>query len=219
MRSILMILLGCLLFSLSVSAQDYSYHSLFSFEPTHFTEPPDINDIQPQFPEEARKNGVDGVAKISFTLGSDGKIQNAKITQDLPFGVGEAAKRAVEHLVFTPARFNGKPIDMNATFTYTVTAFYDEYDKNVQKTKIIGKPTAEYPASQRSSGQKGSVLVAVTFYADGKIGVGRSESTLPDDFDKAAKKAAATLKFEPAIHKKTKKPVNQTLWVTFDFKP
>jgi TonB family protein len=210
MRSFILIFLGCLLLGTSAHAQDYSFHSLFEFE---------IGDVRPEFPESARKNGVEGRVKVTFTCGADGKIRNAVIAEDLPYGAGDAVKQAVERMSFTPATLNGKPVDMNASFTYTITAFFFEDDKNIQKVKMIGKPTAEYPASQRSEGRKGSVSVSVTFYADGKIAVGRSESTMPPEFDAAAKKAAASLKFEPAVHKKTKKAVNQVLWVVFDFKP
>ncbi len=219
MRSLTLFFFALFLLVSSARAQDYSFHSLFQFEPTRFTQPPEIRDVRPEFPDEARKNGVDGKVKITFTLGADGKIHNAVIAEDLPFGAGEAVRKAVEQMSFTPARLNGKPVDMNASFTYTVTAFFFEDDKNVQKVKLIGKPTAEYPASQRSEGRKGTVSVAVTFYADGKIAVGKSESTLPNEFDEAAKKAATSLKFVPATHKKTKKPVNQVLWVIFEFKP
>lgn len=219
MRSLTLIFFGWLLLTSSAHAQDYSFRSLFEFEPTRFTEPPEIGDVRPDFPEAARKNGVDGKVKVSFTFGADGKIRNVVIAEDLPFGAGEAVRKAVEQISFTPARLNGKPVDMNASFTYTIAAFFFEDDKDVQKVKIIGRPTAEYPASQRSEGRKGTVNVSVTFYADGKIGVGRSESTLPNEFDAAAKKAAASLKFVPAMHKKSKKTVNQMLWVVFEFKP
>jgi TonB family protein len=218
MRSFTLIFLSWLLLASSAHAQDYSFRSLFEFESTRFSEPPDIGDVRADFPDAARKNGVEGRVKISFTFGADGKIRNAVIAEDLPFGAGEAVRKAVERISFTPARLNGKPVDMNASFTYTVTAFFYEDDKHIQKVKIIGKPTAEYPASQRSEGRKGTVSVSVTFYADGKIVVGRSESTLPNEFDEAAKKAAASLKFVPATHKKSKKSVNQVLWVVFEFK-
>jgi TonB family protein len=219
MRSLILIFFGFFLLAPSVNGQDYSFRSRFSFEPTHFNEPPEIGEIWPEFPEAARKNGVEGIVKIDFRFGADGKILNAVIAQDLPFGTGEAVKRAVEQAHFSPAKLNGKPVDMNASFTYTITAFFFEDDKNVQKVKLFGKPMAEYPASERSEGRKGSVNVSVTFYANGKIAVGRTESTMPPEFDEAAKKAAASLKFEPAIHKKSKKTVNQVLWVEFEFKP
>ena len=50
-----------------------------------------LGDIHPEFPEAAEKNGIDGVVKVNFTLGGDGKIHNATIAQDLPFGAGAFA--------------------------------------------------------------------------------------------------------------------------------
>jgi TonB family protein len=218
MRSFL-IFLGCLLFTASANAQEFSYYSQFSFEPTRITEPPRLGAVRPELPETAEKNGVEGVVKVTFTLGADGKVHNAVIVQDLPYGAGEAVKQAVERMTFEPAELNGTPVDLKASYTYAISAIFYEDDKNVRKVKLIGKPTAEYPASQRAEQRKGSVSVYVTFYADGKIAVGNTDSTMPREFDEAAKKAAATLKFEPAVHKKTKKPVNQVMWVVFDFKP
>jgi TonB family protein len=218
MRSLILIVF-CLLLAASAAAQDYSFHSFISFEPARVSEPPELGDIRPEFPEAAQKNGIDGVVKVSFTLGADGKIHNATIVQDLPYGAGAAVKAAVQGMTFSPGKYDGKPVDINATYTYTATAFFFEDDKNIQKVKILGKPTAEYPAIQRGDGRKGTVNVSVTFYTDGKVVVGNTNSTMPREFDAAAKKAAAELKFEPATNKKTKKPVNQVLWVPFDFKP
>jgi TonB family protein len=216
----LILILGFLLMTVSALGQDYSYRTEFSYETTYFTELPHISgDIDPAFPDAARKNGVEGTVKVNFTFGADGKIHDVVVEQNLPFGVGDAVKKAIEEMSFTPARLSGKPVDMKASFTYRITAFFFEDDKNVQKVKLIGKPTAPYPESLRSEGRKGSVNVAVTFYADGKIAVGKTESTMPSEFDAAAKHAAASLKFEPAVHKKSKKAVNQVLWVVFEFKP
>lgn len=208
-----------LVFCAAGHAQDLNFSSRFMFEPAMITQPPNITHPDVGFPDAARKNGVEGVAKVSLILGADGKVRDAKIIQDLPFGVGEAVKKAVESLRFTPASFNGKPVDMPATLVYEVTAFYDEYDKDVSKAKVEGKPMAEYPSQFKSQGMKGEVHVAIAFYADGKVKPLKVESTMPPEFDEAAKKAAEGLKFQPAVHKKSKKPVNQTVWVTFKFSP
>jgi TonB family protein len=200
-------------------AQDIAFNYTFQFEPTFFTDGPNIKDFYVNYPEEARKNGVDGTAKVTFVLGNDGKTRDAVITQNLSHGVGDALLSAIAKMVFTPAMNEGRPVDMRATLVYNVTALFQEYDNNVSRVKLIGKPTAEYPAAFRAEGTKGKVLVSVIFYPDGKVKVLYADSTMPKEFDDAAKKAAENLKFQPAVHKKSKKAVAQSMRVTFEFKP
>ncbi len=44
-------------------------------------------------------------------------------------------------------------------------------------------------------------------------------SVMPKEFDKAAIEAAQKIKFEPAVHKKSKKAVSQSMTVEYSFKP
>lgn len=206
-------------FSSAATAQDITFNSQFSFEPAYFDTPPQLGSVDIRFPADARKNGIDGTVKIKMTLGEDGKMRNIVIVQDLPYGVGAAVREAFEKMTFSPAMRDGKPIAMSGSFEYVITAIYSEDDKNVSKVKLIGKPTAEYPAAQLGDRREGKVSVGVIFYPDGHTKVLQADSTMPEDFDAAAKKAAATLKFQPAVHKKSKKPVTQSMWVVFDFKP
>lgn len=213
------LLLGLIVLTAAANAQDLFFNYTFQFEPTFLTEGPKIKDFHVNFPDDARKNGVDGTVKVSFVLGKDAKTREPIIVQDLPHGVGNAVVRGVNNMAFSPAMNNGAPIDMKVTVIYVVTAVFQEYDNNVTKVKLLGKPTAEYPAAFRAEGTKGKVLVAVLCYPDGKVKVSNTESTMPMEFDAAAKKAAENIKFQPAVHKKSKKTVAQWIWVTFEFKP
>jgi len=212
-------LLLTLVCAASIHAQDLDFQTLFEFEPARITSPPSIGEVGVVFPDEARKNGIDGTAKAKMILGSDGRVRDIVVTEDLPFGVGNALRVALEKMRFTPAGFNGKPVDLGATVTYRVRAVYSEYDKDVSKVKLAGRPVAEYPSALRAQGRSGKVMVGALFQTDGKIEVLKVESTMPTEFDEAAKKAAVSLKFEPAVHKKSRRPVNMTMWVTFEFKP
>jgi TonB family protein len=206
--------------SFSVRAQDLRYTTHFTFEPAIVDKQPDIRDVNVDFPDEGRKNGVEGTVKISFTMAGDGHTRDLQVLEDLPSGVGDAVKKAVERLKFTPASFHGQPVDLKATLTFVIVAWFTDDDSSVSKVKLLTKPAAPYPEKFRSQGMKGDVYVAVAFYSDGtKLEVVKSESTMQPEFDEAAKKAAASLKFQPAVHKKSKKPVNQVMWVKFEFKP
>ncbi len=183
------------------------------------TEPPELGGLEIDFPDPARKNGVEGTAKVSFTLGEDGRVRDAVIVDDLPFGAGEAVRAGVQKLTFKPARFNGKPASMKVVLEYAVTIVYDESDKNVAKPKIVDKPAPAYPSNQIAEKVKGKVYVGVLFMANGQLRVGSASSTMPKDFDKAAIEAAKLIKFTPAVHKKSKQPVSQQMTVEYDFRP
>lgn len=193
--------------------------SRFSFEPAMIDTPPNIGSINIEYPDAARKNGVEGKVTVRMTLGEDGRFRDVVIVDDLPFGVGAAVRSAFDNSRYTPATLNGKPVAMQATFTYEITAVYSEYDSDVSKPKLIGKPVAAYPQQYRGEARKGKVNVAVLFYTDGRTKALKAESTMPPEFDEAAKNAVADLKFQPAVHKKSKKPINLTMWVAFEFKP
>ena len=54
---------------------------------------------------------------IRGVVRKDGSIDNVEIIKDLPFGLGEAAKEAVEQWRFRPATYRGEPIDVYYTVT------------------------------------------------------------------------------------------------------
>ena len=212
------IALGFLLFG-TASAQNYSFRYLYSYEPSMANEPPQVSGLDVDFPEAARKNGVEGTVKATMLLGNDGKVHDVVIVQDLPFGVGEAVATALKKLYFTPATTSGTPTAIRTNIDYIISITYDEGDKNVAKPQITEKPAAAYPASQLTEKIKGKVSVSILFQADGTLQVLGASSVMPRDFDKAALAAAAGIKFQPAVHKKSKKPVTQQMMVEYEFKP
>lgn len=203
----------------SLSAQNITFNYFYKFEAAMITDPPELGGLDIQYPDAARKNGVEGTAKVSFTLGEDGRVRDAVILADLPFGVGEAVRTGVQKLTFRQAMFNGKPTAMKVTLEYVVTLAYGEGDKDVTKPKILEKPAPAYPQKYAAEKTKGKVLVTVLFLASGELQVRGVSSTMPKEFDRAALDAAKLIKFSPATHKKSKKTVSQSMLVEYDFKP
>ncbi|HEY2847951.1 MAG TPA: TonB family protein [Pyrinomonadaceae bacterium] len=216
-----LVLAAVFVFTSALAAQDLSLDSYFEFDHTTPVDTaPRLSSVKVDIPDDARKNGVEGTVKVSLILGADGHTRDVQIVDDLPSGLGEAVKKAVENMRFEPASFRGKPQDLKATMSYRIIAWYQESSQDVKKVQLLSKPIAQYPEQFRKEGTKGNVMVAVAFYSDGsKIEVMKSQSTMPNEFDAAAKEGAKSLKFTPAVHKKSKKPVNQIIWVTFEFKP
>jgi TonB family protein len=205
--------------ALAAEAQTLSFNYYYSVNMTGADEYPQVNPPRFDYPENARKTGVTGTLKAEMTLGEDGKVKDIVIVQGLPNGVTEAFTAALQNMYFQPAKRRGKPVAVKMTMDFIVTAEYDENDKNVTKAKIIEKPAPVYPPNQMAEKVKGKVEVVVMFFADGKIKVLGVSSVMPKEFDKAAAEAAAKIKFQPAVHKKSKQPVSQQMTVVYEFKP
>ena len=200
-------------------AQEFSFNYFYNFARVAADEAPQINGVDIEYPETARKNGVEGTLKASLVLGEDGKVRDIKILQSLPHGVEAAVTKGLQNLYFKPAKLHGQPVAVPMEFDFVVTAVYGEDDKNVTKAKILEKPLPAYPGKYAAEKTKGKVMVSVLFFADGKIQILGVSSTMPKEFDKAASEAAAKIRFQPAVHKKSKADVSQKMTVEYDFKP
>lgn len=203
-----------------IQAQSLSFRYYSRVEMLGANEPPELGGL-PEFdyPEAARKNGVEGTLKAKMTLGEDGKVRDIVILEGLPFGVNEAFTKAMQYYYFKPAKRNGQPVPSTMYVDFIVTVGYDEGDKNITKPKIIEQPAPFYPEKYRAEKLKGKVEVGVMFYKDGTLKIISVSSVMPKEFDQAATAAAEKIKFEPATHKKSKSPVGQAMTVVYDFKP
>jgi TonB family protein len=206
-------------FASSASAQEIAFNYFINFGSVQADTPPVISGFDVNYPETARKNGVQGMLKASLILGEDGKVRDIKILQTLPHGVEEAVTKGLQTLYFKPAKLNGKPIPVSAELDFVVSAVYGEEDKNVTKPKILEKPAPVYPAKYAAEKVKGKVMVTILFLTEGKVKVLGVSSTMPREFDHAAAEAAAKIRFSPAVHKKSKQDVAQRMIVEYDFKP
>ena len=90
---------------------------VYSAVPPGGTQPEEIERIIPQYPTLARQANVGGSVVIRGVVRKDGSIDNVEIIKDLPYGLGEAAKEAVERWRFRPATYRGEPIDVYYTVT------------------------------------------------------------------------------------------------------
>lgn len=203
----------------NINGQNISFNYYYKLEAFDATEPPQIDGVDVDYPEIARKNGVEGTLKAVLTLGENGKTREISVGQPLPHGVTEAVVKALQKLSFQPARRNGQPVASKMLFDFVVTAAYDEDDKMISKPKITEKPAPAYPAKYASEKVKGKVIVQGMFFPNGTIKVLSVGSTMPREFDEAAAAAAAKIKFEPGHHKKSKNPVATQMAVEYDFKP
>ncbi|HYI07437.1 MAG TPA: TonB family protein [Thermoanaerobaculia bacterium] len=90
---------------------------VYSAVPPGGTQPEELDRVIPRYPSAARRQGVQGPVVVRGIVRRDGTIDNLEIIKDLPYGLGEEARRAVSRWRFRPATFRGEPIDVYYTVT------------------------------------------------------------------------------------------------------
>jgi TonB family protein len=90
---------------------------VYTAVPPGGTQPEEVDRVIPRYPALARRAGVAGSVVIRGIVRRDGRIDNVEIIKDLPYGLGEAARQAVEEWKFRPATYRGEPIDVYYTVT------------------------------------------------------------------------------------------------------
>ncbi len=90
---------------------------VYSAVPPGGTQPEEIDRVVPRYPAAARRRGVGGAVVVRGIVRQDGSIDNVEILKDLPYGLGDEARRAVSRWRFRPATYRGEPIDVYYTVT------------------------------------------------------------------------------------------------------
>lgn len=82
--------------------------------------PKKVKDVQPIYPEIARRAGVEGMVIIECTIAPSGRVVNALVLRGNPL-LDAAALEAVEHWVYAPTLLNGVPVSVVMTVTVQFT--------------------------------------------------------------------------------------------------
>ena len=73
---------------------------------------------QPEFPDRARLDSIEGWVTVSYVIGRDGRVSNVSIVAAQPRNVFEGAvRKAVRSWRFEPVRVNGEPVEQKKTQT------------------------------------------------------------------------------------------------------
>lgn len=90
---------------------------VYSAVPPGGTQPQEIDRVMPRYPAMARRRNIGGAVVVRGIVRRDGTIDNVEVIKDLPYGLGEEARRAVTQWRFRPATYRGEPIDVYYTVT------------------------------------------------------------------------------------------------------
>ena len=74
------------------------------------TGPVPVTRTQPEYPELARRAGLEGTVYVKILVDKEGRVRDAILMRDVGGGLGEAAVEAVKKWVYTPAIQNNRPV-------------------------------------------------------------------------------------------------------------
>ena len=82
--------------------------------PGELTAPVAVEKVDPAYPPDLIRNGVEGVVMLYAVIHSDGTVGDVRILRGIQDRLDQNARRALEQWRFHPARKNGAPVDLEA---------------------------------------------------------------------------------------------------------
>jgi len=83
------------------------------YRPGSGVEPPTLlQEVKPDYSEEARRRGVSGDVLMTLVVRRDGSVADVHVTRGLGYGLDERAVEAVRQWRFAPGRHRGTPVDV-----------------------------------------------------------------------------------------------------------
>ena len=201
------------------------------------TKPPRfIKQVDPIYPEVAKKARIEGVVILEVETDIYGRVQNTKILRSIPL-LDQAAIDAVRQWVYEPLIISGKP--RGVIFTVTVRFTLDGKGKetagrvtggvigegsgaplkltSAPSPKLIKQVDPIYPEEARKAGVEGVVIVEATIDIYGRVQSVKVLRSIPP-LDQAAIDAVKQWVYEPAIIDGKPIPVSFTVKVQFTLK-
>jgi periplasmic protein TonB len=83
------------------------------------TEPQVLNEVKVPYPQEAKKNEVEGSVRLKVTLEPSGEVKEVVVISGPGYGLNEAAREALRRFRFKPATKGGEPVGYTFIYTYT----------------------------------------------------------------------------------------------------
>lgn len=83
--------------------------------------PTKVKDVRPLYPQSAQNAGIQGVVIIEATIGTDGRVSDARVLRSIP-ELDDPALEAVRQWEFTPTQVNGVlvPVIMTVTVNFSL---------------------------------------------------------------------------------------------------
>jgi len=188
--------------------------------------PRKIKEVDPVYPEIARKAHVEGMVILEATADIYGRVQNVKILRSIPL-LDQAAIDAVKQWVYEPVIINEKPIPV--TFNLTVRFALDTHLQSAKVTNMYTFKLQEgmkaplrtkyvepaYPEEAIKAQVQGVVTLEAELDESGNISAVKVTKSIPL-LDRAAVDAVKQWTFDPALVEGKPKRVTLTVTLFFD---
>jgi periplasmic protein TonB len=79
-----------------------------------------LSSVDPVYPAEAKRNGIQGTVTLAITIGKDGHVLNVTVTSG-PSELIRSAVDAVRQWVYRPTLLNGEPVTVLTTVDVNYT--------------------------------------------------------------------------------------------------
>jgi protein TonB len=83
------------------------------------SEPEALAEVKPPYPEDARRNNIEGSVTMAITIDHNGNVVNVRVINGPGYGLNEAARDAMRRVKFKPAVKGGEAVSTEIKYTYT----------------------------------------------------------------------------------------------------
>ncbi len=83
------------------------------------TQPEVISEVKGTYPEEAKKNEIEGTVLLKLTIDENGNVTEVKVIKGLGYGLDEASVAAIRKFKFKPATKDGENVVYSITYNYS----------------------------------------------------------------------------------------------------
>jgi len=182
--------------------------------------------VKPVYPEEARREGVEGVVIVEARTDKEGNVEAVQVLRGIDPHLNKAAMAAVLQWKYEPMYIKGKP--NGVVFTVTVRFKLKDKDKEIgdfakgaielgedEKPRLVKEVKPVYPEELRKAGIQGVVTLRIRTDEQGRVAKVRvltSESSL---LNKPAIDAVRQWIYEVYYSKEKPKPVVFPVKITF----
>lgn len=180
-----------------------------------------IYQASPEYPAEAKANGIEGKVTLGLRVEIDGTVSGPKVkTSSGSSLLDQAALTAAGKYRFKPALQDGKPVAVWVSFT--VTFVLDSQKENIPPAdtfipvesvpEIVKEVQPTYPPEALAGKMQGKVFVRMFVDSSGKVKKAEiAQSSGKKVLDDAALEAGRQFEFKPA--QQNGRPVG--VWISF----
>jgi TonB family protein len=182
-----------------------------------------LKKVDPIYPEEARKKGIQGVVILEAKIDEYGRIMEAMILRSIP-ELDQAAIEAVRQWVYEPLLIDGKPTKV----LFTVTVRFQLGEKDIEKfaqgavkvkdqinpPKLVKSVDPVYPEIARQAKIEGVVILQARTDVQGRVKDAMVLRSVPL-LDQAAIAAVRQWVYEPLVIDEQAKEAVFTVTVRF----